>query len=297
MSSGTGSGRHATGRPSVAVVGAGVSGLTAAYLLSRTHDVTLFEAETRLGGHAHTHDVADADGRSHAVDSGFIVHNDVTYPCCAALRASSGVRGPAHRDEHERALRRLRSRVRRRSRACGVCSPSRRRVARPRLPAHARPGEALPSARVDVPAQTDDEDETTYGEFLRREGFSEHFVAHYAVPLVSCVWSAGPGDGSGVPGALPLPLPRAPRDAPDRWAPRSGTASSAAHARYVERLSALLPDVRAGHAVTDVIRLTDGVEVRDVTGQPSCSTASSSRPTPIRRSACSPTRPMPRSRR
>src|SRR6516165_681159 len=72
--------RTRSGRPSVAVVGAGISGLTAAYLLSRTHDVTLFEADERLGGHAHTHDVVDSNGQRLAVDSAFIVHNDLTYP-------------------------------------------------------------------------------------------------------------------------------------------------------------------------------------------------------------------------
>ena len=78
-------------RPGVAVIGGGVSGLTAAYLLDRTHDVTLFEADDRLGGHAHTHDVTAADGSRHPVDSGFTVHNDRTYPWLRKLFAELGV--------------------------------------------------------------------------------------------------------------------------------------------------------------------------------------------------------------
>ena len=74
----------------VAVIGAGVSGLTAAYVLHRGADVTLFEAEDRLGGHAHTHDVA-AGERTFAVDSGFIVHNERTYPYLLRLFRELGV--------------------------------------------------------------------------------------------------------------------------------------------------------------------------------------------------------------
>ena len=72
---------------SVAVVGSGVSGLTAAYILSRRgHDVTVYESDDRFGGHAHTHTV---DG--HRVDSGFIVHNDRTYPYLRRLFAELDV--------------------------------------------------------------------------------------------------------------------------------------------------------------------------------------------------------------
>lgn len=72
-------------------MGSGVAGLTAAYLLQRHDDVSLFEADDRLGGHAHTHDVPSSDGRLTAVDSGFIVHNERTYPTLLRIFAELGV--------------------------------------------------------------------------------------------------------------------------------------------------------------------------------------------------------------
>ncbi|MEZ5161747.1 MAG: FAD-dependent oxidoreductase [Marmoricola sp.] len=79
-------------RPTTAVIGGGVSGLTAAHLLSRTHEVTLFEADDRLGGHAHTHDVTGATGDRLRVDSGFIVMNERTYPHLLRLFGELGVK-------------------------------------------------------------------------------------------------------------------------------------------------------------------------------------------------------------
>lgn len=74
----------------IAVVGAGISGLATAWLLSRTHDVTLYEAGTYLGGHTHTVDVA-LEGRTYPVDTGFLVFNEKTYPNLIALFALLGV--------------------------------------------------------------------------------------------------------------------------------------------------------------------------------------------------------------
>ena len=68
----------------IAVVGSGIAGLGAAWLLSRKHDVVLFEGEQRLGGHTHTHAVAMA-GREFAVDTGFIVYNEENYPLLTRL--------------------------------------------------------------------------------------------------------------------------------------------------------------------------------------------------------------------
>lgn len=77
-------------RQRVAVVGGGISGLAAAWLLGRTHDVTLFEQADRLGGHANTVEVAGPEGPI-AVDTGFIVYNESNYPNLTALFAHLGV--------------------------------------------------------------------------------------------------------------------------------------------------------------------------------------------------------------
>ena len=250
-------------RSSVAVIGAGVSGLTAAYLLSRTHDVTLFEAEDRLGGHAHTHDVPDSDGGSHAVDSGFIVLNDVTYPWLRRLFGELDVQ-----------VRPTEMTMSVRCEGCGLEYAGGRGL-RGIL---AQPHRLLDPQFIRMLVQVrrfhrrataflraTDGDLTTYGEFLQREGFSDHFVAHYAVPVVSCVWSAGRETSLRYPARYlfrfldhhgMLRVSGSPQ-----WYTVVGGSRT-----YVDRLAELLPDVRVSHAVTDVTRHQGGVEIRDITG-------------------------------
>jgi predicted NAD/FAD-binding protein len=79
-----------TARKRIAVIGAGISGLAAAYFLNRRHDVVLFEAGSYLGGHANTVDIT-LDGQRCAVDTGFLVYNDKTYPNLIALFDELGV--------------------------------------------------------------------------------------------------------------------------------------------------------------------------------------------------------------
>jgi len=82
----------------IAIIGSGIAGLTSAYLLNRNHAITVFEAGDWIGGHTHTVDV-EVNGQSHAVDTGFIVFNDWTYPNFIRLLGQLGVGVQGHRDE------------------------------------------------------------------------------------------------------------------------------------------------------------------------------------------------------
>lgn len=78
------------GTKRIAVIGSGISGLSAAWLMSQTHDVTLYEADSRIGGHSNTVDV-DYDGKTIPVDTGFIVYNEANYPNLVAMFDHLGV--------------------------------------------------------------------------------------------------------------------------------------------------------------------------------------------------------------
>ena len=63
----------------IAIIGSGISGLTAAHLLHKQHDITILEANDYIGGHTHTHQI-EVDKKKWLIDSGFIVYNENTYP-------------------------------------------------------------------------------------------------------------------------------------------------------------------------------------------------------------------------
>jgi predicted NAD/FAD-binding protein len=172
-------------------VGSGVAGLTAAYVLQQRYDVTLFEADDRLGGHAHTHRVARPGGGSVTVDTGFIVHNERTYPTLLRLFAELGV--GTQDSEMSMSVR---------CQGCGLEYAGARRLrglfADPRnlfRPSYLRMLTEVTrfhrDARGVLAGQTDAE--LTLGRFLADGRYSRYFVDHFMMPLVSAVWSTGPG--------------------------------------------------------------------------------------------------------
>lgn len=181
-------------RKRVAVIGSGIAGLGAAWALSRRHDVVLLEARDRLGGHAHTVDVRHGDG-SIAVDTGFIVYNDVTYPHLTRLFAHLGVESQPTAMDFSFA----RDGVEYSSRLRGMIgSPrllldrSHRRMIRDIL-RFRREGAQLLEIATDGPIE----------DLLRTRGFSETFLRDYLFPMTGAIWSARRDDMGRFP-ARPL---------------------------------------------------------------------------------------------
>jgi predicted NAD/FAD-binding protein len=243
-------------RPTAAVLGSGVSGLTAAHLLSRTHDVTVFEADDRPGGHAHTHDVTDSAGSALRIDTGFIVHNERTYPNLLRLFAELGIQ--TQPTEMSMSVH------------CDGCGleyaggrgatsmfSQPRRAADPRF---LRMLTEVPRFHREARQVLATDDDLTWAEFLRTRGFSQYFVRHFALPLVACVWSSGSAEAGLYParylfrfldhhGMLTV------SDSP-QWRTVTGGSRT-----YVDAVIAGLEAVRTSTPVRAVLRHDDAVEV------------------------------------
>ncbi|MFF1820165.1 NAD(P)/FAD-dependent oxidoreductase [Kribbella sp. NPDC058245] len=244
-------------RPAVAVIGSGVAGLTAAYLLRRTCRVTVFEADDRAGGHAHTHALADSMGQEHRVDSGFIVHNERTYPQLLRLFDELGVE--TRPTEMSMSIR---------CDGCGLEYAGGRGAAsifsQPRRILDVRflrmLGEVRRFHSEALSVLRSGDTGITWGEFLAAQRFSAYFVRHFAIPLVSCVWSSGSAEAERYPARYlfqfldhhgMLAISGSPQ-----WRTVVGGSRT-----YVDRVVERIGDVRLSAPVRAVLRHDDGVEV------------------------------------
>ena len=169
----------------IAIVGSGISGLASAWLLSQQHDVTLFEADSRLGGHTHTHDVL-LDDRHHRVDTGFIVFNRSNYPLLSRMFDTLGIESQpttmsfsVHNEAtgleyNASSLRQL---------FCqpgNLLSPRFLGMIRDLFRFYREAGKLLRSTDSNL----------TLGQYLSREGYGDAFRDDHLVPMASALWSS-----------------------------------------------------------------------------------------------------------
>jgi len=246
----------------IAVIGSGISGLTAAWLLSRSHEVVVFEAEPRVGGHTYTVDVPRDHGTLR-IDMGFIVFNDRTYPNFNRLLAQLGI------GQQKTSMGFSVSDRRTGLEYCGDgiggvfaqlrnwFSLSHWRMVRDILRFNREALSLLDTDSGDVPL----------ARYLRDNGYSERFLTHYILPMGGAIWSCSDAQMENFPARFfvrffhhhgLLSLTNRPQ-----WFVVPGGSRS-----YVDALLEQCPaSLRCASAVTSVIR--EGDRVRVVAGEDS----------------------------
>ncbi len=242
----------------IAVIGSGIAGLAAAYYLSRKHQVFLFEKEHRLGGHTHTVTVESSAGPL-PVDTGFIVHNDLTYPNLIRLLAELEV--PRMDSDMSFAVSCRQTGYEYSSRGVNGFFAQRKNMVK-----------ALPwrlfweikrfNREAAEILKRPDQESLRLGEYLAEKNFSQEFSELYLLPMASAVWSCAPNLVKEFPAATLIRFFDNHRfltvnDHP-QWKTIEGGCS-----RYIEPLTRPLRErVSTGVAVRRVLRDPSGVTLQ-----------------------------------
>ncbi|MFH2130913.1 MAG: FAD-dependent oxidoreductase [bacterium] len=243
----------------IAIIGSGISGLTAAYLLQRRHSITLYEAENYVGGHTHTVDV-DLQGQHVAVDTGFIVCNDRTYPNFLKLLDQLGVEKTPTAMGF--GIRSDRTGIEYSTTSLNHLFAQRRNLVnrdflgmlRGILRFNRQVTRSLLEGGLDG--------DISLGDYLQENRYSRFFIDHYIVPMGAAIWSIGVGQ------MMEFPLLAFARffhhhglltvnDQPQWYFIKGGSQS------YVRKLTAPFDDrIKLSTPVDAVMRNSDGVTVK-----------------------------------
>jgi predicted NAD/FAD-binding protein len=169
----------------VAVVGTGISGLVCAHLLHRDHELTVFEANDYIGGHTNTIDV-EMNGTTYAVDTGFIVYNDWTYPNFIALLDRLGVESQP--SDMSFSVKCEKTGLEYNGTSLNTLFAQRRNLLRPSFYRMIRDILRFNRESLDLLAQP--EPGPSLGQYLEANRYSREFVDQYIVPMGAAIWSA-----------------------------------------------------------------------------------------------------------
>lgn len=178
----------------IAIIGAGVSGNVVAARLHGGHDVTVFEAGDHVGGHSHTH-LVDVDGEPVAVDTGFIVYNERTYPEFTRLLRELDV--PTRPSNMSFSVRCESTGLEYNGTTINSLFAQRRNIFRPSF--HRMWRDILRFNRHAPCAVEAGGAELTLGSYVREHGYSQQFIQHYLLPMTAAIWSATPVDVYAMP--------------------------------------------------------------------------------------------------
>ncbi|MGF1786405.1 FAD-dependent oxidoreductase [Photobacterium swingsii] len=180
----------------IAIIGSGISGLTSAWYLHQDHDITLFEANDYIGGHTATVDVA-VDSGEYAIDTGFIVFNDRTYPHFEKLMTEVGIVGQP--TEMSFSVRNEDTGLEYNGHTISTLFAQKRNLFRPSFYRFLNEILRFNKLAKAAASEGDVSESQTLGAFLAQHDFSDYFAVNYILPMGAAIWSSTLSDMRGFP--------------------------------------------------------------------------------------------------